>query len=234
MKIETSELVNDFRRVCEQIDKAPTKKEYFTYGKYGVNTIQGRWGTWNKALKEVFNSVNQECGESVEKTCSNCGKTLVVIASAISDHNFCNQSCAAVFNNVAHPKREKTNTCSCGTKIFSDHKYCPECIADGKHLNGGRRFSSRTIKQVAKRSKKAASKYAQIRQDARAVMKKAKIDDKCAACGYQLSTQVCHIRPISDFEEDTLVSEVNRVENLVYLCRNHHWELDHGYLEKSW
>ncbi|MBI2976429.1 MAG: HNH endonuclease, partial [Chloroflexi bacterium] len=52
----------------------------------------------------------------------------------------------------------------------------------------------------------------------------------CFRCGYSLHLEVCHIRPIQDFSEDTPMSVVNSLDNLVALCPNCHWELDHGLL----
>lgn len=44
---------------------------------------------------------------------------------------------------------------------------------------------------------------------------------------------VCHIKPIGSFDDDTLVAEINDLTNLVPLCKNHHWEMDHGLLSNE-
>jgi hypothetical protein len=54
---------------------------------------------------------------------------------------------------------------------------------------------------------------------------------KCFVCDFPHGIQICHKKPISEFSDDTLISEVNDIKNLVALCPNHHWMLDHGLLK---
>ena len=37
---------------------------------------------------------------------------------------------------------------------------------------------------------------------------------------------MAHIKAVSDFNDDTLISEINDIDNLIALCPNHHWEYD--------
>ena len=53
----------------------------------------------------------------------------------------------------------------------------------------------------------------------------------CEICGYDKVVEVAHIRDISSFCDDTLMSVVNSPNNLMWLCPNHHAELDMGLLE---
>lgn len=48
----------------------------------------------------------------------------------------------------------------------------------------------------------------------------------CAKCGYDLHVELAHIRAVSDFSDDELLSEVNSSDNVVQLCQNCHWEFD--------
>jgi hypothetical protein len=48
---------------------------------------------------------------------------------------------------------------------------------------------------------------------------------KCRICGYSL-VDICHIVDVSYFTEDTLISEINNLRNLVTLCPTHHREFD--------
>jgi 5-methylcytosine-specific restriction endonuclease McrA len=67
-----------------------------------------------------------------------------------------------------------------------------------------------------------------IRQHARAVAKNnGFLNAPCAKCGYTYHTQICHIKPIKLFTDSSLVVEINDMTNLVQLCPNCHWELDH-------
>jgi hypothetical protein len=49
----------------------------------------------------------------------------------------------------------------------------------------------------------------------------------CERCGYTKHIECCHIKPISSFSIDTMISEINKPENLIILCPNCHWEFDH-------
>lgn len=59
-------------------------------------------------------------------------------------------------------------------------------------------------------------------------MASSKISKKCFVCGYDSFVEVCHIKKISDFTLDTKISVINDISNLVFLCPNHHWELDNN------
>jgi len=72
-----------------------------------------------------------------------------------------------------------------------------------------------------------------IRVHARKVMKDNNIPYKCKVCGYSNFLEVCHLKAIADFTSTQLVSEVNALTNLAYLCPNHHKELDRGMLPLS-
>lgn len=49
---------------------------------------------------------------------------------------------------------------------------------------------------------------------------------KCSKCGYDKHFQICHIKSISSFPDDTMLSEINNISNVVALCPNCHWEFD--------
>ena len=51
---------------------------------------------------------------------------------------------------------------------------------------------------------------------------------KCLSCGYSKHVEICHIKGISKHDDDTPISKINDLKNLITLCRNHHWELDNG------
>jgi hypothetical protein len=53
---------------------------------------------------------------------------------------------------------------------------------------------------------------------------------KCAACGYSLHVDICHIRDVANFPDTAILGEVNDSANLVALDKRCHWEFDHGYL----
>jgi hypothetical protein len=54
---------------------------------------------------------------------------------------------------------------------------------------------------------------------------------RCAVCGYSKTVQVCHRSGIGESDSSALIAEINDPRNLVLLCPNHHWEMDHGCLD---
>jgi hypothetical protein len=78
------------------------------------------------------------------------------------------------------------------------------------------------------------NKYNGVRCHARRLIKSLRLEFKCKCCNFSSGVQVCHIKSISSFDENSKLSEVNDIKNLILLCPNCHWLFDHGYnsLEK--
>jgi hypothetical protein len=86
---------------------------------------------------------------------------------------------------------------------------------------------ARTLAEIRASVSSVFAFHAKVRGLARAVYMGPKV---CAACGYSLHVDVCHIRPVRDFPMDTPLSVVNAADNLVALDKRCHWEMDHGHL----
>lgn len=78
--------------------------------------------------------------------------------------------------------------------------------------------------------RKGSQRYVNIRKAARRLYLKSDRQQCCVVCGYDRHFEVSHIKPICDFDGDTLIKVINHLDNLVALCPTHHWELDHGML----
>ena len=102
---------------------------------------------------------------------------------------------------------------------------CSSCYRKSRYLD------DKTLEEATKNRKKDSNHYNQIRKKSRKGYLESNRPKKCAVCGYDTHIEICHIRDISDWPKDTLIREINDLDNLVALCRNHHWELDHGMLE---
>src|SRR5690606_31664279 len=76
----------------------------------------------------------------------------------------------------------------------------------------------------------SSSKNAHIRGLARTYLKHL-TKKPCANCGYNKHVELCHIKPIRSFDENSKICEVNSVNNVIQLCRNCHWEFDHDFLD---
>lgn len=143
--------------------------------------------------------------------CKNCKKlfekTIKEIKRSKNSNHFCSRRCSTVYNNIKYPKRKPEGKCCyCKTIISKSKKYCDQCS------------NNASIKK---------HKYYQttIRTNARAIAKKLGWTS-CKHCGYDKHIEICHIKAIKDFSEDSLISEVNHINNLLPLCPNCHWEFD--------
>lgn len=72
-----------------------------------------------------------------------------------------------------------------------------------------------------------------IAKGARQIFNNSSKPKKCAICGYERHYEVCHIKAVSDFDDNALIAEINNIDNLIALCPNHHWEYDNGVLDIS-
>ena len=141
-----------------------------------------------------------------------------------SKHHYCSKSCATKVNNKKYPKRSLEGVCcNCKTPIEKRYKYCHICNpfkAD---------YSKITFGEI-KLKRKDRQRYVHIRNLSRRAYLKSNRRKECLICGYDLHFDVCHIEPIYSFPDKTPVSEIISLNNLVALCKNHHWEFDNGFL----
>lgn len=149
--------------------------------------------------------------------CNNCGKET-------TNPKYCSRSCSAVVNNKLSKKRKRTKECKvCGTPILANYTYCTSCYKNkitSNDISLGDAIYTRHHRSSA---------YALVRSRARSIMKSE--PQVCRSCGYDKHVEVCHIKPIKDFNHDTMLSVINSVSNLVLLCPNCHWEFDNGLLK---
>lgn len=148
--------------------------------------------------------------------CKTCGKET-------KNPKFCSRSCSAIHTNKQFPRRTKEGNCkSCGVKIHSSRTYCKKCFKRDHIVPDDRTLEYYTYKK----------KYqinSQVRDLARRFINKSGRPLICQCCLYDKHINVCHIKPISMFDMNTKISVINSNENLLILCPNCHWELDHGY-----
>lgn len=159
------------------------------------------------------------------KECSNTFRDNV-----INNRKYCSTSCAAITTNKASPKRVRTKTCKteyCDEKIPSKNSYCENCRS-----NRTKSYKDNLTKTVGElRNDQSYQAHSYLRNIARLCYKEYGKEFVCYECGYDLHVEICHIKDLYKYSDDSLVSDTTKEDNLVALCRNHHWEFDHGYLE---
>jgi hypothetical protein len=157
--------------------------------------------------------------------CTQCGRET-------TNPKFCSRSCSASFTGAASPKRRLVERfcpkCSTSLGIIhsDDVRLCSKCKRPSTE-----RWESVTLGMAKSTGNaNAGSRYPYIRRLARDKWIKSGMPMRCEICGYELHIEVCHIVDVRKFSLDTLISVVNNLDNMVPLCKNHHWEFDNGHL----
>ena len=164
--------------------------------------------------------------------CLYCGKVIEVPEGKKIQETrrkkFCNSSCSAKYNNRKRTENKKVKICSICGKVYngSRSKFCEECRQNPKAA----RLARVTKGQLEKERGKFLAR-ASIGKHARTVFKSYNIEPRCKICGYDKYIEVCHIKPVKDFNEDDTLSTINDISNLVGLCPNHHKEYDNGLIQ---
>lgn len=186
--------------------------------------------------------------------CQNCGKEFDKFPNQIKKHpiNYCSRSCAAIINNKRFPKRIKNkppsgkiypkkekvpkirtrlcdkDTCACGKAKEKRSKTCSTCVTN-------KSLSRTKIDAIYSHQLNRASKYCRIREHARLIAKKnGLLNQPCAKCGYSKHVEICHVKSISEFSNDSTIGEINDISNLIQLCPNCHWEYDNALILQSY
>ena len=163
--------------------------------------------------------------KKLEISCTHCSKIIRKSKKQISKtkNHFCSSSCAARYNNRFSKKRKLSKKCkSCNSLIYKYQTYCSLCWSKNKPD-----IETNTIGQYKTRSD--ANRYRSVRDHARKIVKDR--PKECQVCNYKTHVELCHIKEISSFPDDATIKTINDHNNLVYLCRNHHWELDHDLIK---
>lgn len=127
-------------------------------------------------------------------------------------------------------RKQKRKPCpdGCGTEVAHDTIRCRGCWAVFKRKTA----TDKTVAEL-KATTKSARWTDHLRYFARSEWANHQDFQKCVVCGYDKHVEIAHIIDVVVFPEDTKISYINRRENLLALCPNHHWEFDDGLLLPS-
>ncbi len=157
--------------------------------------------------------------------CLNCGITIEV---AVKDNRkFCGRNCSTAYNNTKGPNRQRPrSTCAeCGKPVSTSRKYCSYCWEQIQQLAIDK--LTLTLDDLTVYGGRKPDVYSLARK----VYKDSGLSRSCLICGYAVHVEIAHIKAVASFAGDTLMSEINCIDNLMALCRNHHWEYDNKILE---
>ena len=162
--------------------------------------------------------------------CKCCGEVVIRVPSAVVNSVFCNKSCAQIYRNKTRPGIR--NKCKCGKRIGNSATFCKKCYTRMRSEETEKNYLAMTFRDFKISYNGDIIRYSgAIRVGSRRLAKKRGMVKLCSYCGYDTYVELCHIRKVADFPDDATMDEINSPENLVYLCPNHHKELDMGLLE---
>lgn len=145
--------------------------------------------------------------------------------------NYCSRNCAAKETNK-NPKRKRlARKCVyCSNPALYKSGFCEEHQEKTRTERSMDKIGDRTLSYYfslpSLKDLHKSSKSVHIRLLAKSWNKELS-NLPCAKCGYDKHVELCHIKAIKDFPDTATLKEVNCKENLIQLCPNCHWEMDH-------
>jgi hypothetical protein len=150
------------------------------------------------------------------KFCKQCGKVIEVkeheMCSEVRKKTYCDRSCSATYNNKVRERNSKDKK----NKVVKEKK------PTFGYLEGVTKKEFFDLKGVYYKFR------AVIRRHAHYIYHQNNGEKKCKVCGYENHVEVCHIKSVSSFGNNDLITDINSFNNLIGLCPNHHWEFDNG------
>ena len=166
--------------------------------------------------------------------CKWCNRKIEVLGnqsiSEVRKKNFCSRSCAAQFNNRLRNRSRKAVYCfSCGKEIDSRSKslLCRDCWEDSISV------ANKVLNYYTGGKQYLTSKCQEIRKHARKVIEQSDKEKVCQCCKdhkFDEILEVHHIKGILQFDQSTFISNINNIDNLVWLYPNCHAMVEKGLL----
>ena len=174
----------------------------------------------------------------INTNCGTCDKEIIKTQREIngskSGKTFCSRSCAAKNNNlgVQHNKPiERTCAhcnikyrCSKNNRIVLLCEKCSNTFRDRTDFYKAITYEQ-YLEEASIKNKHPSWKSSHIRAFCKRWNKDLTILP-CQVCNYDTHIELCHIKPISSFNDTATLGEINSPKNILVLCRNHHWEFD--------
>lgn len=210
-----------------------TKKKILASYKYDNKIIQ--------FCSQKCSVSNRTINKKIITNCKNCNIEIIKRPGDIKKgkYQFCSQSCSAKFSNKNRAKYEKCEKTGNLISILKPLPKCANCNISFKKTRSTQECCSllctmefnnkNTIAEsICKRV--GANRYDSIRKSARNYSMRI-LPHYCANCNYDKHFEVCHIKPIKDFNlTEVTVYDINNKDNLIHLCPNCHWEFDNNQL----
>ena len=147
--------------------------------------------------------------------CKQCNKKT-------KNNKFCSRSCSATYNNKKYPRKtaKKWFCETCDIEVPSRRRFCVQ------HNNNITDWSITTVGSIRNRYK--YQKNARFRALTVLLYKNHKDYQSCSRCPYDKHVEFHHIKSLSSFSDNDMVSDMVKESNILALCPNCHWEEHNG------
>lgn len=153
----------------------------------------------------------------------NCKRCQKEFQPKTKNQLFCSFGCRSCFNQLEWQRANKKPCSQCPNLVKPYGRLCRWCAAKSRKIV----FGNMSLQELKLLNKHPRQWEGRIRTEARHI---AGNGHSCFVCGYDKHFEVCHIKPIASFADNSLISEINSLYNLSILCRNCHWEQEMGLL----
>lgn len=197
--------------------------------KYKTNTCSANcaFELRSKSAAILLKCSNPSCVNEIRRT-----------KSTLSPRNFCSTSCSTTVTNVGNSRNpRKSRVCSsCKTEFMPSKKHrslliCLDCKSIPSIVEKAK-YATKTDyeKMISVDGKHPSWVASHIRLFNRSWNKDLR-KIPCQKCGYSLHVDLAHIKAVKEFEGSALMKDINDPDNILVLCKNCHWEFDHGHLK---
>lgn len=155
----------------------------------------------------------------IQLTCLTCSKAF---SGKLSENRkFCSRSCSAQFNNKAFPKRKKIERecVSCKSKYIPKNKsiICENCaLIKEERINKNLEMTISKIKEIH------GKKWSVVVRTNVGFSRISTKNQPCQYCGTEENIERAHIIQITDAPNNMKMKELHSLENILFLCPNHH------------
>lgn len=227
--VSKQNLVDDYKRLAEQLDKTPSQEEYNKHGEYTWSAIRGHFDGMGD-IQEAAGLERHRKGR-VTLECEICGEDYSEKHAKKDSSRFCSRECAGKWKSQAYSGEGNPYD-------FKDYQItCEWCgEIDDDPANKDARFCSQDC-MVEWRSQeysgenhprwKGGGEYYRGPNWHKQRRKARKRDDnECQHCGVtDTELDVHHIIPFRKFED---YKRANRLQNLITLCDSCHSNVEWG------
>lgn len=230
--VATDDLLADYKRVAEELDKTPSQLEYDEHGEYSSQAIQSHYDTMG-AIQDAASLERLRKGR-VTLVCVACGDEFSVKHAKKEKSRFCGRDCLGQW--MSENMTGENNRYDYKEDIESTCEWCGDSYTARAYEEGKTRFCSHECMVTWRGQKYSGENHPRWKDNGayyrgpnwRRQREKARErdDNECQECGSTESAlDVHHIIPFDEFDD---YERANRLKNLTTLCDSCHSNVEWG------